>query len=140
MSTTSEENARLASRYFVGVMNDNTFDETALSDDYIAHMGSNGVAPLEDIKAKMTHGYEAFPDRAVELEEVIANDRDVVIRWRMTGTHEGPLMGIDPTGSKVDIVGFIQFRFEDGKITEAWSLSDQFALFEQLGVVDSPTG
>lgn len=136
MSTTTEENVELAREYFEGVMNDNVIDETLLSEDYTAHMGTHDLVTLEEIKVNMDRSHAAFPDMAVTIEDVIATDEDVVLRWRLTGTHEGAFMGIEPTGSAVEQIGFIQFEIQDGRIYKAWVLSDTLALLQQLGVVE----
>jgi predicted ester cyclase len=52
----------------------------------------------------------------------------------LTGTHQGPLAGIGPTGRKMKIRGLQFSRFKDGKMVERWGSSDQLGLLTQLGV------
>lgn len=138
-TTIAEENARIATEYFDGAMNDNEFDESVLSDDFTAQMGSHAEVTLDDVKANIEGAHEALPDRTVDIEDVVATADDVVIRWRLTGTHTGgPYLDIEATGEEIDAVGFIQFRFEDGQIVEAWSLSDTYTLLRQLGAIETP--
>lgn len=47
-------------------------------------------------------------------------------------------MGIEPTGTSVEVEDFVLYRFEDGKIAEVVSIPDFFDLFMQLGVVEPP--
>jgi predicted ester cyclase len=76
---------------------------------------------------------EAFPDRVDIIEDIIAEDDRVGLRWRLTGTHRGNLFGIPPTGCKVDIHEIGIFRLADGRITEGWFLADELGLLKQLG-------
>lgn len=78
--------------------------------------------------------FEAFPDRADVIDEIIAEDDRVGMRWRLTGTHQGNLFGIAPTGKKIDVWEIGVFRLADGKITEAWFMVDEIGLLKQLGV------
>jgi predicted ester cyclase len=51
----------------------------------------------------------------------------------MHGTHEGPFMGVEPTGREVTLPAIEFDRFEDGLLVETWTQSDQLGLLEQLG-------
>lgn len=75
----------------------------------------------------------AFPDATLEIEDMLAEGDEVAVRWTGTGTHEGPFMGVEPTGEQVEIVGFEINRIEDGQIAESWVLFDALGLLQQLG-------
>ncbi len=53
-------------------------------------------------------------------------------RCTMTGTHAGPLMGVEPTGKDVRFAGMGVARFEEGQVAEAWSLVDVAGVMQQL--------
>jgi predicted ester cyclase len=80
----------------------------------------------------------AFPDLRFEIEELVAEGDVVAGRLTMSGTHEGPLMGIPPTGRAVrqDHMHFV--RFEGGKAVEHWGVRDELGMMRQLGVVPEP--
>lgn len=80
----------------------------------------------------------AFPDFELTVEDVIAEDDTVVQHYRATGTHEGELMGIEPTGTEVEFEGLDKVRFEDGQIVEEFGRADTIGLLQQLGVVEPP--
>ena len=66
------------------------------------------------------------------IEDILAEGDRVVVRAKMSGTHEGDFMGIPATGKRID-VPFADFvRFEGGKIVEHWSVTDTGAMMEQL--------
>ena len=77
----------------------------------------------------------AFPDFRLErLALVIDGDRHAD-RWVMTGTHEGPLFGIPPTGRTIRIEGATFTRLgPDGLVVEDVHHTDFAALMAQLGV------
>ena len=55
--------------------------------------------------------------------------------YTITGTHNGPLSGIPPTGKKVKARGMQIARFKDGKIVERWGSSDELGILKQIGVI-----
>ena len=61
------------------------------------------------------------------------------VRWSIRGTHQGMFLGNPPTGKQVDVQGFIFGRTENGRIIEDWTLTDQLAILQQLGIVP-PSG
>jgi predicted ester cyclase len=56
----------------------------------------------------------------MEIEEQIAQGDFVATRWTHTGTHDGDLMGIAPTGNRVTQPGIDISRVSDGKVVETW--------------------
>jgi steroid delta-isomerase-like uncharacterized protein len=77
---------------------------------------------------------KAFPDMKLALETMVADEDSIAFAYTMTGTHQGPLMGIPPTGKRVSIRGLQISKFRDGKMVERWGSSDQLGLLQQLGV------
>jgi predicted ester cyclase len=97
-----------------------------------------GTDVLNGYDAFMQYGmmmFSAFPDGRHLLEEVIAEDDKVVTRGFFTGTHQGELMGIPPTGKQVKFSVVHIDRVVDGKIVEHWGQGDTFAMMQQLGIV-----
>lgn len=83
--------------------------------------------------ARMTR--ESFPDMALTIDDVVAAGDKIALRWTMTGTHDGPMFEIEPTGRRVELSAIEINRFEDGKLVETWTQSDMLGLMEQLGAV-----
>ena len=79
----------------------------------------------------------AFPDMAVALETMVANDDTIAFAYTLTGTHKGPLMGIPPSGKKVRIRGLQISKFKGGKMVERWGSSDELTLLKQIGAIPS---
>ena len=57
-------------------------------------------------------------------------------RVTYTGTHEGTMRGVAPTGRVLtwDAMTFRRFD-EEGRVVERWIIGDDLALLHQLGLV-----
>lgn len=88
--------------------------------------------------ASMTR--ESFPDMAFTIDDAVEEGEKVALRWTMTGTHDGPMFGIEPTGKEVELTAIEINRFEDGALIETWTQSDMLGLMQQLDVVASRNG
>ncbi len=108
-----------------------------LADDFVEHEETPGLAPTKEGVMQFFHMYRAaFPDLRLDPEDVLASGDKVVTRARATGTHQGELMGMPPTGKNVDVQLIDIMRFdEDGLVAEHWGVVDMLAMMQQLGVV-----
>src|SRR5260221_1378366 len=82
----------------------------------------------------------AFPDLHFTIEELVAEGDTVAGRVTLSGTHQGPLMGMAPTGRSVQQVSMHFVRFRDGKGVEHRAVRDDLGLMQQLGAIPAPTG
>ena len=114
-------------------------DELA-ADDLVVHEAAmdEPIRGREGYKEFLETYRSAFPDAHIEIEELTAEGDTVVARWTATGTHDGDLMGIEPTGNEVTIMGFEAYHVEDGRIVELWEVFDGLGMMAQLGVVEMP--
>ena len=69
------------------------------------------------------------------IEEMIAENDRVMVRWTNHGTHVGELNGLPPTGKQTTNSGINIFRVADGKIVQVWDIFDRLWLWQQLGVL-----
>lgn len=81
----------------------------------------------------------AMPDIQWHIEEMIAEDEKVLVRYTMTGTQTQPLMGIPATGKSINVTAMNIYEFKDGKIIREHGLPDMFSLLMQLGVIPMPS-
>ena len=75
----------------------------------------------------------AFPDVRMSVDDVIAADDKVVLRWHSEGTHRGQLAGLAPTGVRGSVTGITIDRWKDGKVVESWVEWDNLGLARQIG-------
>jgi steroid delta-isomerase-like uncharacterized protein len=115
---------------------------TNLADGFVEHEETPGLAPTRDgVRAFFGMQLAAFPDLRMDVEDVVANGDKVVARVRLTGTHQGELMGMPATGKGVDVQLIDMFRFgADGLVHEHWGVMDALAMMQQLGVVPAGPG
>lgn len=130
-------------RRFYSLLSDGDIDGfgALLAEDFVEHEETPGLAPTKDgVLGFFRIQRAAFPDLRMDPEDVLVDGDKVVARVRMTGTHEGELMGMPPTGRNVDVQLIDIIRFgDDGLAREHWGVVDSMAMMEQLGVVpDGP--
>ena len=92
----------------------------------------------ESVKQYAAMMSAAFPDLYYIVEDQIAEGDKVATRYRAGGTHQGELMGIAPTGNRVEITGISIMRLDGGKIEEIWENLDALGMMQQLGVIPPP--
>lgn len=90
----------------------------------------------EEIKGYFTELFEAIPDFEMKVERTLAQDQNVLVQWRAGGTFEGgPLMGVDPTGRRVELRGLDWLEVEGEKITRNTAFADGAALARGMGLL-----
>ena len=111
--------------------------DEVLAPEFVGHTPGLPTARGPDGFKGFVHDVKAaFPDCRHPVDDIVAGDYSVAVRWRFIGTHEGEFLGVEPTGREVEITGLEQFRFEDGRIVESWASPDMLGLVRQLGVDD----
>ena len=110
-----------------------------LSDEFVEHEETPGLAPTkEGVKDFFRMQRAAFPDLHMDTQDVISGGDKVVVRARISGTHQGELMGIPATGKGIAVELIDIFLMgEDGLVHEHWGVFDAMAMMQQLGVVPS---
>ncbi|HZO35797.1 MAG TPA: ester cyclase [Solirubrobacteraceae bacterium] len=106
-----------------------------------AAISSQEMSSLEGFMRGLTMMLQAFPDFQLEIDEasVVAQDDTVAGIWTLEGTHDGPFLGIEPTGNRVLIEEAGLMRFAGGKMVEGWFLVDELAFLAALGAVSLKT-
>lgn len=131
------------------------FDET-IAAHYVNHDPSSlpNVTPSSEGMKQLVVAYRAaIPDLRITIEDLIEDHGKIVVRYTVTGTHMGDLVGITPTNSNVAATGISIYLLESGKIVEGWTIwdalrlmhldlrevSETLVLMQQLGVPVSVT-
>ena len=137
---TAEENKAQFRRVYKELFNGGNLDvaEEVVAPDFLNHEAPPGI----DRDPEGTRGLAnmlrtAFPDLHFEIEELIAEGDTVAGRLTMSGTHQGPLMGMSPTGRSMQQAHMHFVRFRDGKAIEHWGVRDDLAMMQQLGAMPS---
>lgn len=134
--------ASLVQGFFTEAINTGRLDAFGeyCADDYVWHGGADpgglgDVHGLERFKDAVGTFFTGFPDLKVEILDMLVEGNRAAVRFRETGTHNGPFVGIEPTGNAVEFSGMGIYRAEDGKLVEEWFVDDSRAIFEQIGAI-----
>jgi steroid delta-isomerase-like uncharacterized protein len=140
----SEENKAVVRRFIEEVWNSGNLAviDELIAEDHVDHDPAQAGAPggREGMRAFVQMYRSAYPDSHLELGEMIAEGDLVAAPWTATGTHQGELMGIAPTGKSVTVTGIGIDRVVDGKIVESWANYDALGMLAQLGAIPAPAG
>ncbi len=82
--------------------------------------------------------FRAIPDFHMEVVAIAEQDEDVFVHWHLTGTHLGPIQGIEATGKKVAVDGMDHFVLRDGAVVSNFVVFDQMQYAVQLGMLPAP--
>ncbi len=109
----------------------------SLAADFVEHEETPGIPPTKDGVLQFFRMQRAgFPDLRMDPEDVLVSGDKVILRSKLTGTHQGELMGIPATGRHVEVRLIDIIRFDDdGLAHEHWGVLDMMAMMQQLGVV-----
>lgn len=139
--------ARTGYEEIVRRMNDEVWGEANLelvdeyvSADYVEH-NTASPEPLrgpDGYKDNVRMLHDAFSDVEVTTEHLFAEGEKVVNHYTITGTHDGPFMGLEPTGIEVRISGISIGQIDAGKVVAGWTVADTMGLLQQLGAVEAP--
>jgi predicted ester cyclase len=133
--TSPEENKQIMVRHVEEIWNGKNLDA---ADELFHPEAVTPYAPLPPgpqgckVIAGMFH--TAFPDFHMTVEDILAEGDLVGARFRQTGTQQGELFGIPPTGKPVDFEEMAVVQIADGKIVSTWFETDLLTMMQQLGV------
>jgi predicted ester cyclase len=86
----------------------------------------------EGVERFVSQFLSSFPDLEHTVEEMIAEDDRVAVRFRARGTHTGQWMHFAPTGIVMQYTGVTLARVEGDKIIEHQTWWDKAGLMEQI--------
>ena len=156
-SQTAERADRLARSLFDAVnADDDKALDVVLAPRFLSY-GRDGVRTRTGVKSYLAAIRSSFGDLAVQVHEnvgVLVENDLIALRTVITGTHDGPFAGVEPTGRPVQTSATHVFRYADDQLTEHWQVVDWYrvlvrigriegvaVLFQrQLGVPESPEG
>jgi predicted ester cyclase len=89
----------------------------------------------EHIRAFFESTFAAWPDVQLVVVNAVAEGDWVMGRSLSRATHSSAVMGVAPTGRKIEASFWDLHRFnEEGLIVQTWNLTDNLAIMQQLGL------
>jgi predicted ester cyclase len=136
-----EENKVLVTRFVEDVFNGGNTRLLAemVSPEHVSHLPNGDHYGPEGVRIDIASFRAAFPDLRLMILDMVAEYDRVVFRFVADGTHEGPFMGVAPTGKRVKVDGIVIDHVRDGKTFERWVQYDGLGLMRQLGVLTNST-
>jgi steroid delta-isomerase-like uncharacterized protein len=131
-------NKAVVRRFFEEALNQQQLDVLGeiMAPDFT---GQGEHPPGREDEKRMWQGIlAAFPDAQVVIEDQIAEEDKVVTRWSVRATHLQEFMGNPPTGKEIRTSGIHIHRLSGGRIVEAWAVSDELGVLQQLGLLPMP--
>jgi predicted ester cyclase len=63
----------------------------------------------------------------------------VAVRFTLTGTHTGELLGVPASGEHIDAEGITILHFSGDRVVERWNRLDDVAFLTQIGAMPAAT-
>ncbi len=130
----SASNAELARRWFEEVWNrrrEATVGEL-MHPDAVGHMEGREIRGPSEFLSGRAQLLGAFPDFGVQVDQIIAQGDDVVVRWSAKGTHRGESLGFPASNRSAAFRGITWLRFRGGRIVEGWDAWNQGKMIHDL--------
>jgi steroid delta-isomerase-like uncharacterized protein len=109
------------------------------AEDYINHQTSAaapppaaGVTPKQGSVAFFAARLKGIPDLKVTIEALVATEDHVAASFVYSGTQQGALFGVPPTGKSLRFTSCDIFRVANGKIAEHWGMGDIAGVLAQI--------
>lgn len=137
-----EENKAIIRRQIEEMWNKGKLElvDEFFTSDFVGHdpFSSEEIQGPEGFKQFVATSRASLPDLHMRIEDQVAEGDRVATRYLISGTHEGEIQGIPPTGNWVEVSGTGIDRISGGKIAESWEHYDALGMLQQLGVIPSP--
>lgn len=109
--------------------------EALCASEYTAQIGGNPPMNLAGHQQFALMFYAAFPDLKHVIEDVVATEDKVAVRFSLHGTQTGAFMGIPATGKPIAVSATAILHVVNGKVTTLHGVFDQVGMLQQLGVL-----
>ena len=106
-----------------------------LAPDCVIHDQSGRLLTVQEFGQGMEEFVRAYPDFQVVIEDLIAEEDKVVVRYTESGTWTEDHMGMEANGKKFVNPSIEIWRFAGGKVAEMWMVRDMFTVLTQTGVI-----
>lgn len=86
-----------------------------------------------ELRVFLSELFAALPDARTTVTRVIAGEQDCAVEWRLEGTFDGaPFLGIEPTGSRIELREVSVVEVKDGEIVGITAYFDGASYARQI--------
>jgi predicted ester cyclase len=131
-------NEQVVEAFLQDVINEHNGGEAAnfLTPDMEWYGGT--VSGRADVAGLFAGVVAAFPDAHITIDDIFGQGDQVVVRVVVSGTQEGPILGIPASGRHVQWDGVDVYRLSHGKISNIWAGDDWTAILYDTGTFKAP--
>jgi steroid delta-isomerase-like uncharacterized protein len=105
------------------------------TDETVERLPDRTMNGVDETVAYFEEIFAGLPDLRVEVQGLVEQGDEVIVRWRMSGTHSGRLQGLDGTGRRIELDGVDHFTLRDGKIASNFVVYDQMQWARAIGIL-----
>ena len=134
-------NIRLVEAFLRDVLDEHHGDHAAsyFTQDAQFHAGTVGnFSGRATVAAVLAGIVAAVPDLHADVQDIFGYGDEVVVRLVVTGTQDGPLLGIPATGRHLQWDATDLYRLQGGKISQEWASEDLTAILNDTGTYKAP--
>jgi len=106
--------------------------------DFVSHTFSFTDDGRAKLRAATERVHASLSDVAFDVEDVLVDGDQAVVRLTASATPIGDFMGVPAAGRRYTIGEMHWFRLRDGKVVEHWHQHDALGLMKQLGAFPAP--
>jgi predicted ester cyclase len=134
------QNKTITRRYFQELWNQNNPEviDEILVPEVLAQASVQPFRGADAFRQRSKSLRSVYSEVSSTVEDQIAADDKVLVRWTFYGKHTGEYLSAKPTGKEAVATGMNLSRLAGDKIEEVWVESDDLDERQQLGVVTLP--
>jgi predicted ester cyclase len=134
------QNKTITRRYFQELWNQNNPEviDEILVPEVLAQASGQTFRGADAFRQRSKSLRSVYSEVSSTVEDQIAADDKVLVRWTFYGKHTGEYLSAKPTGKEAVATGMNLSRLAGDKIEEVWVESDDLDERQQLGVVTLP--
>lgn len=106
--------------------------EGSMSAEWRSYSGDKVFKGREEFVAQVTGFGKLIPDLTWEIKEVLVAGDRVIVRSEASGTPQGPLFGVPPSGKSFQVMTLDVHTVRDGKLVTAHHVEDWAGAIRQL--------
>lgn len=93
------------------------------SPDVVLHGYPRGLEGFEGARRFHSQLWDAFPEARLSIEDVIASDDRLAVRYMLSGVQAGDFYGAPRSRATTNVEGMAWLRLEDSRAVEVWQSS-----------------
>ena len=106
------------------------------AEDIVEQFPTGTYRGRDEVRDYFASLFAAFPDFQIDAVKIAGTGNTVFVRWHASGTFTGASwMGVEATGSRVELDGTDCFTVRDGKIAANFVIFDQISFARQIGLL-----